>query len=157
MQRAGLLLLIIGVLASPLGPTPSSAEEAPRGTWQVFDADFSDIGHCLMTETTELTLILRPESDGTDGRFIESFKREGDSVSCPQLGSYRTTYRVKLSRISHSKPVYVATLTLADCQQRGQQLCSATEPTTYKRLNLRAPRRGIIFDGIFYDRINSPK
>ena len=42
------------------------AGEFPRGQWQVVEADFPDIGHCLMTEVLEYNLTL-PRTDGTDG------------------------------------------------------------------------------------------
>ena len=40
------------------------AREFLRGQWQVVEADFPDIGHCLMTEVLEYNLTL-PRTDGT--------------------------------------------------------------------------------------------
>ena len=74
-----------------------------KGTWQIIDADFSDIGHCLMTQTLEITLKLGERQDGKDGPYIESFSREGDSGGCPSLGFYRILYDVKLTPALRSK------------------------------------------------------
>ena len=125
----------------------------PKGTWQIIDADFSDIGHCLMTQTLEITLKLGERRDGKDGTYIESFSREGDSGGCPSLGFYRILYDVKLTPALRSKSEYVATLTFNDCQQRGGQTCGIVEPVSYKRLVLDKSRNGAVFDGIFLDRI----
>lgn len=69
------------------------AREFLRGQWQVVEADFPDIGHCLMTEVLEYNLTL-PRTDGTDGIYTESFKRDGDAVTCPRVGNFRTSYSV---------------------------------------------------------------
>ena len=69
------------------------ADEFPRGQWQVVEADFSDIGHCLMTEVLEYNLPLA-RADGLDGVYTESFKRDGDAVTCPRVGNFRTSYSV---------------------------------------------------------------
>ena len=69
------------------------AGEFPRGQWQVVEADFPDIGHCLMTEVLEYNLTL-PRTDGTDGVYTESFKRDGDAFTCHRVGNFRTSYSV---------------------------------------------------------------
>ena len=84
------LLFFLVVLANA---NTGLADECPRGQWQVVEADFSDIGHCLMTEVLEYNLTL-PRTDGTDGIYTESFKRDGDAVTCPRVGNFRTSYSV---------------------------------------------------------------
>ena len=69
------------------------AGEFLSGQWQVVEADFPDIGHFLMTELLEYNLTL-PRTGGTDRVYTESFKRDGDTVTCPRVGNFRTSYSV---------------------------------------------------------------
>lgn len=128
------------------------ADEFPRGQWQVVEADFSDIGHCLMTEVLEYNLTL-PRADGTDGIYTESFKRDGDAGTCPRVGSFRTSYSVKLDRSLNSDDAYIATVTFRNFEQKGSHVCGDISPVSYKRLILELPRNGVVFDGIFLERI----
>jgi hypothetical protein len=141
-------IFLICLAVSP----PGIADEFPRGKWQVVEADFSDIGHCLMTEVLEYNLTL-PRADGTDGIYTESFKRDGDAGTCPRVGSFRTTYAVKLDRGLKPKDGFIATMTFRDCEQNGSQVCGDNAPVSYKRLVLEAQRNGVIFDGIFLERV----
>jgi len=150
MRLLGILLIGFLLVFANNGYADNSR---PTGTWQIVDADFSDIGHCLMTQTLEITLKLEERRDGKDGTYIESFAREGDSGGCPSLGFYRVYYDVKLAPSLRSKSEYVATLTFSDCQQRGGQTCGIVEPVSYKRLVLDKTRNGAVFDGIFLERI----
>lgn len=144
--------ILIFLLAFLMSSMAASAEPL-QGKWQVVDASFNDIGHCLMTETLELTLTLQPDSDDRDGQYTERFDRDGDSGSCPRVGAYQTTFDVKLNQSVDAKNAYIATLTFSDCQQRGGQTCGAQEPISYKRIIVDRARNGIVFDGIFFSRI----
>lgn len=128
------------------------ADSFPQGEWRVVEADFSDIGHCLMTEVLEFHLTLS-RADGTGGIYTESFKRDGDAGTCPRVGSFRTTFDVKLDRSLKSKDTFIATVTFRHCEQNGSQVCGDHAPVSYKRLVLEAQRNGVVFDGIFLERI----
>jgi len=128
------------------------ADELLRGQWQVVEAGFSDIGHCLMTEVLEYNLTL-PRADGTDGIYTEGFKRDGDAGTCPRVGNFRTSYLVKLDRSLNSDNAYIATSAFRNCEQKGSQVCSDISPVSYKQLILELPRNGVVLDGIFLERI----
>ena len=128
------------------------ADEFPRGQWQVVEADFSDIGHCLMTEVLEYNLPLA-RADGTDGVYTESFKRDGDAVTCPRFGNFRTSYSVKLDQSLNSDDAYIATVTFRNCEQKGSQVYGDITPVSYKRLIIDLQRSGVVFDSIFLERI----
>ena len=63
-----------------------------------------------MTEVLEYNLTL-PRADGTDEVYTKSFKRDGDAVTCPRVGNFRTSYSAKLDQSLNSDDAYIATVT----------------------------------------------
>ena len=117
MPALRLLVFLISLANANTG----LADGFPRWQWQVVEAEFSDIGHYLMTEVLEYNLTL-PRADGTDGVYTKSFKRDGDAVTCPRVGNFRTSYSAKLDQSLNSDDAYIATVTFRNCEQKVAKL-----------------------------------
>ncbi len=135
--------LIPGVVALAFA-APAFAGEPPVGNWRIVEADYSDQGHCAVTETIEISLSLRRVPSGVEGEYVEAQWRDGDFGNCRRLGRFRATYTGTVSPASAGSEGYVARLTLRDCRDLPRV---AAKPLKRSR-----DRDGVVLDGIFLGR-----
>lgn len=145
-------LLYFSVVAAFVG-TSVMAGEPPVGSWRVIDADYSDRGHCAMTETIEMSLSLRRTAGGVAGEYVEAEWRDGDFGNCPRLGGFQATYDVALMPAPAGREGYIAHLTLRDCRDRAKPHCRELEAASKKPLSRSRDRDGIVLGGIFLGRV----
>ena len=135
--------LISGVVALAFA-APAFAGEPRVGNWRIVEADYSDQGHCAVTETIEISLSLRRVPSGVEGEYVEAQWRDGDFGNCRRLGGFRATYTGTVSPASAGSEGYVARLTLRDCRDLPRV---AAKPLKRSR-----DRDGVVLDGIFLGR-----
>lgn len=143
--------LIPGVVALAFA-APAFAGEPPVGNWRIVEADYSDQGHCAVTETIEISLSLRRVPSGVEGEYVEAQWRDGDFGNCRRLGGFRATYTGTVSPASAGSEGYVARLTLRDCRDRGEPHCRDLPRAATKPLKRSRDRDGVVLDGIFLGR-----
>ena len=145
------LILLAASVAKAEGPS----DDPLMGTWRIIEADFSDHGHCMVTDTIELVLTLRRRGNMVVGEYVETNWRDTDFGQCPGIGGYRISYSVRLRPDSPAPGIYVADLKQETCRHYARAHCRDFAPQATKRLEMKPARGGVTFGGIFLSRDRS--
>ena len=70
-----------------------------------------------------------------------------------RVGNFRTSYSVKLDQSFNSNDAHIATVTFRNSEQKDSHVCGDITPVLYKRLIIDLQPNGMVFDGIFLERI----
>lgn len=147
--------ILISALLLLTAPFAESAEPPPDplvGTWRIVEADFSDHGHWMVTDTIELVLTLRRGADAVVGEYDETNWRDTDFGQCPGIGGYKVNYSVRIRPDNPSPGIYVAELRQRKCRHYAHPHCRDFASRTIKRLKMNPGRGGVTFGGIFLPR-----
>ena len=150
LKRRGLAcLFIVFAVATSAASAELSLQshfKSLEGQWLAESADFTDMGHCMQSESQVLELDLRQvRGDVILGRYIERITVSNEAGDCQRSGRYHAEFAVTIRLVDGA---LVIGLRPERCLAAGTGPCDSAASDVYQGTLVQADDGSLRFDGI---------